>query len=125
MWYSILDVAFVVFHSALAIFNLTGWIWRRTRRLHLITIVITLLSWTVLGIVYGFGYCPFTDWHWDVKRSLGETDLPNSYIKYYLDRLTGADLNPQTVDVIVLVSTLVALTASIVLNVRDRRRLAS
>src|SRR5688500_12726087 len=125
MWYSILDVAFVVVHSAIALFNVTGWIWRRTRKLHLVTITATLLSWSVLGIVYGFGYCPCTDWHWDVKRTLGETDLPSSYIKYYLDRLTGADWHPQTVDTLVLVTTLIALCASIVLNMRDRRTVAS
>ena len=31
-----------------------------------------------LGAVYGWGYCPCTDWHWDVKRRLGETGLPRS-----------------------------------------------
>ncbi|MBT3271653.1 MAG: DUF2784 family protein, partial [Spirochaetales bacterium] len=53
-----------MFHSCVIIFNLTGWIWRKTRIPHLILIGLTAFSWFVLGIWYGFGYCPSTDWHW-------------------------------------------------------------
>lgn len=37
---------------------------------------------------YGRGYCPCNDWYWQVKRELGETGLPASYIKYFLDLTT-------------------------------------
>lgn len=120
--YAFLDVAFIVFHTALVAFNLTGWMWRRTRRLHLVVIGLTVLSWFGLGAVYGWGYCPSTDWHWDVKRRLGETDLPNSYVKYYLDALTGWSWDPLLVDVGVMVLGLAALFASVYVNRRDRRR---
>lgn len=119
MMYNLLDWLFLIFHTTLVLFNLTGWIWTRTRRLHLYTIGLTILSWFGLGIFYGWGYCPCTDWHWDVKRALGETDLPASYIKYYLDRLTGIDWGPSTVDTIVVVSGLGALGISLWLNWRD------
>jgi hypothetical protein len=94
-----LDIFFVIFHSALVVFNITGWIWRR---------------------FYGFGYCPSTDWHWQVKRALGETSLPTSYVKYYLDRLTGLDWSSSFVDNGVAVLGIAALIVSIVLNLRDR-----
>ncbi|TFH36129.1 MAG: DUF2784 domain-containing protein, partial [Bacteroidia bacterium] len=29
--YRIIDILFVIFHTSLIIFNLFGWIWRRTR----------------------------------------------------------------------------------------------
>ena len=120
--YAALDVAFVVFHSALVAFNLSGWIWKRTRRLHLVVIGTTVLSWFGLGIFYGWGYCPCTDWHWDVKRRLGETDLPASYVKYYLDAVTGLSWDVLVVDVMVLGLGLGALGVSVWLNVRDYRR---
>ena len=120
--YAALDVFFFVFHTALTLFNLAGWIWKKTRRLHLVLISLTLLSWTGLGLVYGFGYCPCTDWHWQVKRRLGAADLPASYVKFYLDRLTGLDLAPAFVDTGVLVCALTAFAASVCLNVRDLRR---
>jgi hypothetical protein len=120
--YSFLDWFFVIFHGALVLFNLTGWAWRRTRRLHLATISLTLLSWFGLGVFFGMGYCPCTDWHWRVKVRLGETDLPNSYILYYLDKITGTAWDPALVDVLVLGSTLLALVLSVGLNGWDYLR---
>lgn len=120
--YAFLDVAFLIFHTTLVAFNLTGWIWKRTRRLHLVAIGATIASWFGLGIFYGWGYCPSTDWHWDVKRKLGETDLPQSYVKYYLDAVTGVSWDPGIVDTMVLGLGIGALAASVWVNVRDRRR---
>ncbi len=119
--YHALDVFFVMFHGSIVLFNVVGWIWKRTRRLHLVVISLTFLSWFGLGIFYGWGYCPSTDWHWDVKRALGETDLPSSYIKYYVDALTGRSWDPTLVDTVVLVVALAAFVVSAVLNWRDRR----
>ncbi len=120
--YAFLDIAFLVFHTALVGFNMTGWIWKKTRRVHLALISLTCLSWFGLGLFYGLGYCPCTDWHWQVKRALGETGLPASYIKYYLDALTGLDWQPALVDASVAVIGLAAWGLSIALNVRDWRR---
>ena len=120
--YRLYDVLFVVFHTALIAFNMLGWAWRRTRRLHLITISATLLSWFGLGVAYGWGYCPLTDWHWQIKRALGETALPASWIKYYLDRITGIGWSPAVVDWLVVGSALGALVLSVWLNLRDRSR---
>ncbi len=119
--YAALDVFFVVFHSGLVLFNVLGWIWRRTRRLHLITIGLTFLSWFGLGVFYGWGYCPCTDWHWEVKRRLGESDLPYSYVKYYLDGITGTSWDPVLVNTVVVAVAFGALVASAWLNWRDWR----
>ena len=114
--YTFLDYFFIVFHGSWVLFNLIGWAWKKTRRLHLITIGLTILSWFGLGIFYGFGYCPCTDWHWRVKRILGETNLPNSYVKYYVDELTGLTWDPLLVDTAVLVLGLLAFFLSCWLN---------
>ncbi|MCY3548690.1 MAG: DUF2784 domain-containing protein [Gemmatimonadetes bacterium] len=122
--YRLYDLVFVALHTALIVFNMAGWAWRRTRRFHLLTISATLLSWFGLGIAYGWGYCPLTDWHWQVKRALGETGLPASWVKYYLDQLTGVAWNAGLVDGLVIGVALAALVLSVGLNLRDRRRLA-
>jgi hypothetical protein len=81
--------------------------------IHLITIGLTWASWILLGLWYGFGYCPFTDWHWQVLRRLGKTDLPSSYIKYLFDTLTGQDIPAELADYLtfagLLIATLIAL----------------
>ena len=120
--YAFLDIFFLIFHTALIGFNITGWIWKKTRRAHLVVIAAMIFSWIGLGFFYGFGYCPCTDWHWQVKRALGETGLPASYVKYYLDKLTGLDWDPALVDPAVGVIGLAALGLSIWLNWRDWRR---
>jgi hypothetical protein len=120
--YVFLDVFFLVVHGLLVLFVLTGWISRPTRRFHLLVMASVFVSWFGLGLVYGWGYCPSTDWHWGVKRTLGEANLPNSYVKYYLDRVTGSDWDPGFVDASVLGFALVALGVSAGLNWRDWRQ---
>lgn len=115
-----LDYFFLVFHFILILFNLFGWIWKSTRRLNLITLLLTGGSWFILGIFYGFGYCPFTDWHFRVLQKLGHHNLPNSYIKYITDRLTGLDFNAELVDTVTLVLFLLALVISIYINIRKK-----
>ena len=120
--YVLLDIFFLTLHAALIFFNLTGWVWKKTRCVHLGVLTLTCFSWLGLGFFYGFGYCPCTDWHWQVKRELGETDLPASYVKYYLDLVTGLDWNPLLVDMSVLLLGLMALGASAWLNWWDWHR---
>jgi len=118
-----LDVFFMVFHTSIIIFSLTGWIWKRTRKWNLIVLVLIGSSWLYLGLIVGmFGYCPLTDWHFDVLGRLGITDLPNSYVKYLADRLTGLDFNAKMVDDFTLYSFLATLVLSILLNVKDVAR---
>lgn len=118
--YRVADVLLLVLHGSLVVFNLCGWAWRRTRRLHLWTIAATLGSWFGLGLVFGWGYCPLTDWHWRAKRALGATELPASWVKYYLDRLSGFAWDPAVVDALVILSATAALTLSACLTWRDR-----
>jgi hypothetical protein len=120
--YAFLDIFFLVFHASLILFILTGWVWTRSRPFHLAVVTLTFLSWFGLGLFYGFGYCPSTDWHWRVKERLGETNLPDTYVKYYLDRLTRLDWDPNVVGRSILVVGLAALGVSIALNWRDWRR---
>jgi hypothetical protein len=121
--YHILDILFVVFHTILILFNLSGWIWRRTRMINLITLLITGSSWLFLGLFVGtLGYCPLTDWHFSILVRLGNTDLPSSYIKYLADRLTGLDISTSFVDNVTLCSFLAALVISLLLNIRDIKK---
>ena len=110
------DYFFLVFHTALILFNLFGWIWKPLRRAHLVVITLTFASWGILGIWYGWGYCPLTDWHWDVLYRLGQDELPSSYISYLLRRIPGWHLPDMTVDILTLGLALIALVASLKVN---------
>ena len=110
----------MVFHTSLTLFNLFGWIWKNTRLANLITLSLTGGSWLFPGLIVGMpGYCPLTDWHFDILYKLGETDLPISYIKYLIDRLTGLDVNENVVDKATLYCFIAAMAISLFLNFRD------
>lgn len=119
-----LDIFFTVFHTGLVIFNLFGWIWKKTRRLNLICLLLTAGSWALLGIFYGFGYCPLTDWHFSILTNLGYTDLPTSYLSFLFTRLTGLPIDQSLVDTLTLWGLVLALILSIYLNFRHRFRAA-
>jgi hypothetical protein len=119
MLYHFLDIFFMILHPTIIVFNLFGWIWKNTRKANLILLLLTGLSWLILGIWYGLGYCPLTDWHFEVLEKLGYQNLPNSYIKYLIDRITGLDINADLVDVMTAVLFFAALIASVIVNVRD------
>lgn len=116
-----LNVAFFVFHSAWVAFNCVAWIWARTRRWHLATVALTGISWFGLGMKYGWGYCPCTDWHWQIRERLGYRDPP-SYMQLLIAEVTGLDLPPTLVDAGTVLVLIVVAALSIWLNVRDRRR---
>ena len=112
----LLDYFYTIIHLLIIGANLFAWIWPKTRKIHLYIVSITLFCWLVLGIWYGIGYCPITDWQWQVKEKLGETNLPNSFVKYYLDKLLGKNIPDTTVDIITLGSFAIAICCSIKLN---------
>jgi len=123
MPYRILDIFFVVFHTSLILFNLFGWIWKKTRVANLITLALTGGSWLFLGLIVGMlGYCPLTDWHFSILYKLGKTDLPISYIKYLADRLTGLDFDQTLIDNATLYGFIIAMMISLILNARDYRK---
>lgn len=78
--------------------------------------MLTGFAWFGLGIFYGIGYCPLTDWHWDVLEKLGHHDLPYSYITYLIQRLTDFEANPQTVEIGTVAGFAVAVIMSVYLN---------
>lgn len=95
----LLDAVLMLVHLLVIAINVFGWIWPRTRPLQRWVLSLTSLSWLGLGAYFGWGYCFLTDWHWQIKRSLGEGPLPASYIQYILRNILGWQLPDLWVDV--------------------------
>jgi hypothetical protein len=111
-----LDILFTILHLVIILFNLFGWIPRPTRKAHFIVVLLTASSWFLLGIWFGIGYCPVTDWQWQVKEKLGERNLPNSFIEYYAEKLTGRNFEPGLVDIVTATAFALAALLSIYVN---------
>ena len=116
------DIFFIVFHTGLIFFNLFGWIFKSLRKSNLIVLILTGCSWFILGIFYGIGFCPFTEWHWQVLHKLGQYNLPDSYISYLVERLTGFLPDAKLTDIFTFVLYFIALGISIYVNFTGREK---
>lgn len=114
--YLILDFLLTLLHLLIVGFNLLGWIWPATRRAHFIVVVVTASCWLLLGIWYGIGYCPLTDWQWQLKEHLGEQGLPNSFIKYMVDKVSPVEVSSDTIDILTAGGFAIAAFLSVYLN---------
>ena len=117
-----LDVMFFVFHTGLILFNLAGWIWPKTRRLHFFCVASTLFSWVVMGAFYGFGYCLCTDWHFQVRRSLGLPVFGHTYLQLMADVFMGINLSQTVSNLLAGGGLFLILVAMISVSIRQRRR---
>ncbi len=121
--YQLLNIFFMILHLAIIVFNLFGWIWKKTRLANLILLLLTGGSWFILGIFYGIGYCPLTQWHWEVMQHLGKTNLPGSYVKYLVKHITGISFSNHLVDTVTATCYFVALALSLYFNFRRKKHL--
>ena len=112
----LLDAFLTLVHFIIIGFNLLGWIWPATRKAHFICVLATAACWFLLGIWFGIGYCPITDWQWRIKEQLGEHDLPASFIKYYADKISGKNISSSLIDSITVISFAVAALLSVYVN---------
>ena len=119
---AVLNVALFAFHGALVLFNMLGWAWPRTRRLNLATLLLTLFSWTMMGLWYGAGYCVLTDLHWRVRAAMGIHETASSYLALLVRTLTGWEPPAALVSPVAGAVFLAALGASVAFNVRDARQ---
>ena len=116
-----LNIFFFVFHTALVLFNVFGWIPRRTRRANLYCLLATAASWLVMGMWHGIGYCILTDWHWQVRHALGFHDTDQSYIQLLVRELTGWSPSDALAKNVAGITFAYCLVIRIVLNVKDAR----
>jgi len=106
------NIGFYLFHTLLIVFNMFGWIWRRTRFWHLISMGLTSFSWFVMGAFYGWGYCLCTDWHFQVREQLGYHDTESTYVQLLANQGFGITMSRETSDfwaVSIFVAILVAM----------------
>lgn len=121
LWLHLSSYIFYTFHTVLILFNLLGWLFQKTRKLNLITLLITFASWIVLGIWKGWGYCFLTDWHYSILNELGEQELPASYITFLVHKISGWLPNAALVNTLTLGLALLALGCSLWVNFRSKK----
>lgn len=120
--YKFLDYFFTIFHTVIILFNISGWALKKTRKIHFISITLTALAWFGLGIFCGIGYCPLTEWHFQVLRKLEYHDLPYSYIEFLIERMFPVDVNSKQVDIMTMTVFLLVMLLTVFFNYKDLRK---
>ena len=115
------DFLLTILHLFIIGFNLLGWIFKRTRKTHFWFAMATLGCWVILGVWFGFGYCPITDWQWHVKARLGEQNLQDSFIKYFADKVFNSNINADLVDALTLIFFLISIGCTIKVNFFNKK----
>ncbi|WP_421871328.1 DUF2784 domain-containing protein [Marinoscillum sp.] len=117
-----LDLFLTVFHSAFVLLVLFGWTIPKIRKYHVTAILLTLVAWLLVGLYKGYlGYCPLTDWHWDIKRALGETGMPSSFIEYMVEKVIGLNFPTLFIDIVTVSGLVFGIVMSLVGYVRHVR----
>ncbi len=116
-----LNVFFLIFHTALVLFNVLGWMFTKTLRWNLVTLALTAASWGLMGIKYGLGYCLCTDWHWQVRQALGIHDQARTFIQLLVFQFSGWLPSEQLASSLTASFFFVSLFASVTLNIRKSR----
>jgi uncharacterized membrane protein (DUF2068 family) len=118
-----LNIFFFAFHTILVLFNTFGWIWKKTRKWNLGTLLATSFSWFVMGAWKGqIGYCLCTDLHMQVRRALGIHDTAQTYIQLMAQALTGRMPPLQLTTAFTGAVFALSLIASVALNLRNSWR---
>jgi hypothetical protein len=120
-----LDILLTLLHIVIIAINLFGWILPATRKFHFAVILITAFCWFVLGIWFGIGYCPITDWQWRIKEQLGERNLPASFITFYINKLTGAGFSDSFINIFTMIFFVLALLLSFYINFIHNKKAGS
>lgn len=117
-----LDWFLTIFHSAFVLFVCFGWGIPKFRKYHFTAILMTLVAWLLLGLYKGvIGYCPLTDWHWDVKRALGETGMPHSFIEYMVEKILGFNFSTLLIDISTVSGLVFGIVMSLVVYYKHTR----
>ena len=115
------DYAFFFLHTLLIVFNMTGFAWRRMRKIHLVTVALTMFSWFALGAFYGWGYCICTDWHFQVREKLGYIDPETSYIQLLSVKILGLSISRSLADWLAGIVLLYILIATAIVWLRPKK----
>ena len=83
-FYSVLDIFFNFIHLLIIFINCFGWAWEKTLKLNIFLLLATIVSWSILGIFFGLGFCFLTNIHFIFLNSIETTAIPFSYLDHLL-----------------------------------------
>lgn len=115
-YYSTIDVFFNVLHIILILINCFGWAFKKTLKLNLILLLLTISSWCILGYFFGLGFCVLTKIHFHILNEIETTIVPFSYLDYIIIQKFDLDISSKLISTISLVAIFISLMISMKKN---------
>ena len=116
LYLNTVDFIFSVLHVVVIMVNCFGWLSKRTLKLNLLFLVLTISSWSILGILFGVGFCFITHFHSIVLNMLFGVSVPFSFLDYMIINKLDINASSKILSLIGIVAIYLSLTLSIKKN---------
>ena len=116
-FYIIIDILFNQLQIFAILINCFGWAFKKTLRINLLLLLITISSWSILGLFYGVGFCFLTMLHSLSLDFFGPTSIPFSYLDYIILEKLNINTSSNVISLTSIFSFVTALAISLKRNV--------
>ena len=116
LYFDKIDLIFNILHIAVILINCLGWTYKPVKKFSLYLILITLFSWSIVGIFGGIGFCPITYLHSKYLLSNHDYILPFSYLDYIFINNLDFDISSRTISLISIIVIFSSLYLSLAKN---------
>ena len=115
-FYTLADNIFNILHILAILINCFGWAFSKTLKLNLWFLLLTISSWSNLGLLYGIGICFLTEVHSLALGLIGSPSINFSYLDYLLLVKLKIPISSNTISILSILAVFTSLGISIKKN---------
>ena len=115
-FYTLTDNIFNILHILAILINCFGWAFSKTLKLNLWLLLLTISSWSILGLFFGIGFCFLTEVHSLALGLIGSPSINFSYLDYLLLVKLKIPISSNTISILSILAVFISLGISIKKN---------
>lgn len=115
-FYTLADNIFNILHILAILINCFGWAFSKTLKLNLWFLLLTISSWSILGLFFGIGFCFLTEVHSLALGLIGSPSINFSYLDYLLLVKLKIPISSNTISILSILAVFTSLGISIKKN---------
>ena len=115
-FYTLTDNIFNILHILAILINCFGWAFSKTLKLNLSFLLLTISSWSILGLFFGIGFCFLTEVHSLALGLIGSPSINFSYLDYLLLVKLKIPISSNTISILSILAVFISLGISIKKN---------
>jgi len=115
-FYTLTDNIFNILHILAILINCFGWAFSKTLKLNLWLLLLTISSWSILGLFFGIGFCFLTEVHSFALGLMGRPSISFSYLDYLLLVKLKIPISSNIISILSILAVFTSLGISIKKN---------